>query len=104
MIDLKDIISLLGILIVNGIAIATAFTKLNIKIAENSKDILAIRADIEEHKVNNKVDLKEFKEVVLRDRLENKEDHQRVIDSISKLADLVSDLRVEIFKSIKSKK
>ena len=48
-IGLGDLVSMLGIILVNGVALASSFTKLNIRISENSKD-----TNIEEHKKTNK--------------------------------------------------
>ena len=39
-IGLGDLISMLGIILVNGVALASSFTKLNIRISENSKEKL----------------------------------------------------------------
>ena len=45
MIELKDLISILGLLIANGIALAGVFTKLNIKITEIYRDVVSVKAD-----------------------------------------------------------
>ena len=98
MIELKDMISLLGLLIANGIALAGVFTKLNIKITEIYRDVVSVKADLEEHKNNNKLDLKEFKETILRDKVESKSDHDKIVIALSEIATSISDLRVDIAK------
>lgn len=98
MIELKDLISLLGLLVANGIALAGVFTKLNIKISEIYRDVLAMKADLEEHKNSNRIDLKEFKETILRDKVESKSDHNKIVATLSEIATSIADLRVDIAK------
>ena len=101
--ELKDLIAILGILLANGAALATAFTKLNIKIAGLSRDYISLKADVEEYKVSSKSDLKEFKEIVLRDKIDNKEDHQRIVSELGVVNKSISDMRVDIIKAIQEK-
>ena len=98
MIELKDLISILGLLIANGIALAGVFTKLNIKITEIYRDVVSVKADLEEHKNNNKFDLKEFKEAILRDKVETKSDHDKIVATLLEIATSIADVRVDIAK------
>lgn len=98
MIELKDLISLLGLLVANGIALAGVFTKLNIKISEIYRDVLSMKAELEEHKNSNRMDLKEFKETILRDKVESKSDHNKIVVTLSEIATSIADLRVDIAK------
>ena len=97
-IGLGDLVSMLGIILVNGVALASSFTKLNIRISENSKDILAIQTDIEEHKRTNKSDLQDFRTVITAERLENKNELDKISIAISNVISSISDLRVDIAK------
>ena len=97
-IGLGDLVSMLGIILVNGVALASSFTKLNIRISENSKDILAIQTDIEEHKRTNKSDLHDFRTVITAERLENKNELDKISIAISNVISSISDLRVDIAK------
>lgn len=102
--SIQDVFAFASLLLVNGVTIATAFTRLNIKIAETQKDVLAIKADIDEHKSTNKDDIKDIKESVLRDSIENKKDHQRVVDSVSALSDVINDMKIEIVRAVSGTK
>ena len=102
--DIQDILAFASLILVNGVTIATAFTRLNIRIAETQRDVLSIKADLDEHKSSNKCDIKDIKESVLRDSIENKKDHQRVVDSVSTLANSINDMKVEIVKAVSGSK
>lgn len=97
-IGLGDLVSMLGIILVNGVALASSFTKLNIRISENSKDILAIQTDIEEHKKTNKSELQDFRTAMTAERLENKSELDKISIAISNVISSISDLRVDIAK------
>lgn len=104
MIELKDIITILSILLANGIALATAFTRLNIRIAEIAQDQNSLRAKIDEHTYHNRVDLKEIKEAAGKDRDTSRIDYMNVMKEIASLNKNVSDLRVDIVKAMKNVK
>lgn len=103
MIELADMISVLGAVIANGIVIAAAYTKLNIRIAEVNKDMLSLRAEMQEHKQQNKEDLKETKQIATEEKRANKEDHQLIVAEISKLSDAVYAFKLDIIGAFKSK-
>ena len=96
-------VSVIGLLVTNGAALAAVFTNLNIKIAENATDILSIKNDIEEHKAKNKDDLKELKDAILRDKVDNREDHSKIVADLALINKNIADLRVDIIKAIKGK-
>ena len=96
--NISDLISLFGLIIVNGISLAGVFTKLNIRISENSKDILAIRSDMEEHKTINRSELNDFRLSMSAERLENKSELDKISIAISNVISSISDLRVDIAK------
>lgn len=72
------IIVLVGYLIV-GI---TAFVTLNIKVAENKKDIETVKLELLSFKNDMKDTINEIKQDVRANRDENKEDHEILLDKI----------------------
>ena len=54
--------------------------------------------DFGEHKNSNRIDLKEFKETILRDKVESKSDHNKIVATLSEIATSIADLRVDIAK------
>ena len=93
-IGLGDLVSMLGIILVNGVALASSFTKLNIRISENSKDILAIQTDIEEHKRTNKCDLQDFRTAMTAERLENKNELDKISIELAEFYNLSLDVKL----------
>ena len=73
------IIVLVGYLIV-GI---TAFVTLNIKVAENKKDIETVKLELLSFKNDMKDTINEIKQDVRANRDENKEDHEILLDKIT---------------------
>jgi hypothetical protein len=94
------ILAAAGIILANAATIATVFINLNVKIAENAKDILALKNDIEEHKLKNKDDIKDLKEIILRDKADNRDDHKAILLEVAALVKNLSDFKVEIIKAI----
>ena len=72
------IIVLVGYLVV-GI---TAFVTLNIKVAENKKDIETVKLELLSFKNDMKDTINEIKQDVRANRDENKEDHEILLDKI----------------------
>lgn len=103
MLEASQIISLSALIITNAAALIAVFVKLNVKIAEIAKDYISIKSDFEEHKLKNKEDIMELKQIALRDRIDNKDDHQRIVDELNHVNKSISDLRVDIIKAIKNK-
>jgi len=99
MLELREIIALLGVLMANGIALATAFTKLNIRIAEVVRDQLALKAKFEDHAGDNKDDIREIKAIASNDRNENRADHADIVRELAVVNKNISDLRVDIVKT-----
>lgn len=75
------IIVLVGYLVV-GI---TAFVTLNIKVAENKKDIETVKLELLSFKNDMKDTINEIKQDVRANRDENKEDHEILLDKITML-------------------
>ena len=103
MIELADMIAVLGAVIANGIVIAASFTRLNIRITEVNRDMLSLRAEMQEHKQQNKEDLKETKQIAIEEKRANKEDHQVIVAEISKLSDAMYTFKLDIIGAFKSK-
>lgn len=101
---IQEVLGLLALLLANGTALAATFTKLNIRVSENAKDILAIRSSISEHKDVNKIDMMELKGSMLRETINTKEDHKRVMEMLTKLGDTIIELKIELVKAIKTHK
>ena len=99
MLELREIIALLGVLIANGIALATSFTRLNIRIAEVTRDQLALKAKFEDHVGDNKEDIREVKTIAANDRVENRADHADIVRELAVVNKNISDLRVDIVKT-----
>ena len=87
---------IVGIALVNIGGLLTVFTNLNVKITETAKDILSLRNDMEEHKNKNRDDIREIKEIVYRDRNENREDHSALMSEIGTIAKNISDLKTDL--------
>ena len=87
---------IVGIALVNIGGLLTVFTNLNVKITETAKDILSLRNDMEEHKNKNRDDIREIKEIVYRDRKENREDHSSLMIEIGAIAKNISDLKTDL--------
>jgi hypothetical protein len=98
------VIATVGILLANAAAIASVFINLNVKIAENAKDLLSLKNDMEEHKTKNRDDIKELKELMLRDKAENRDDHKAIIIDLATLSKNFSDFRVELIRLIQKQK
>jgi hypothetical protein len=94
------LISVITIIVGNGVALAGIFINLNVKIAEGARDNLALKLDLEEHKMKNKDDIKELKEIIMRDKADNRDDHKAIIAEVSSLAKNLADFKVEIIKAI----
>lgn len=92
----SEIIMIVGIALVNIGGLLTVFTNLNVKITETAKDILSLRNDMEEHKNKNRDDIREIKEIVYRDRNENREDHNSLMMEIGAIAKNISDLKTDL--------
>jgi hypothetical protein len=103
MFELKDVLTILSILIANGAVLATAFTKLNIRIAEIAQDQNALKAKMDSHIYDNKSEIKEVKDSATKDRDGQKVDTANVMKEIAVLNRNISDLRVEIVKAMKTK-
>ena len=98
--SIENVFAFMSLILVNFGAISTAWVRLNIKIAEIQKDVLSIRADMDEHKLSNKDDIKEIKDSVLRDSIDNKSDHQRMIDSINDMKEALTETKLDIIKAL----
>lgn len=98
--SIENVFAFTSLILVNFGAISTAWVRLNIKIAEIQKDVLSIRADMDEHKLSNKDDIKEIKDSVLRDSIDNKSDHQRMIDSINDMKEALTETKLDIIKAL----
>lgn len=94
----SNIIALGSVLIGYLIMGITAFVKLNIKNTENAKDILALRNEFNEHKVTNREDFEEIKDILKQDKEDSKQDHREIMAEISKLNVVVSQMRGEMNK------
>jgi hypothetical protein len=94
------LLAALGILIANAAAIGTVFINLNVKIAENAKDLLSIKSDMEEHKVKNTDDIKELKDITMRDKQENRMDHKEIMNLLGAMTNSFYDFKLEILKAI----
>jgi len=103
MIELADMIAILSAVIANGIVIAAAYTKLNIRITEVNRDMLSFRAEMQEHKIQNKEDLKETKAIAIEEKRANKEDHQIIVSEISKLSEAVYSVKLDIIGALKAR-
>ena len=103
MIEIDNLIALISLIVANGLAIGGVFLRLNIKIASLSGDYISLKNDIEEHKISTKSDLKEFKDIVLRDKVDNRDDHQRMVNELNSINKSISDMRVDVIKAIKDK-
>ena len=103
MIEIDNLIALISLIVANGLAIGGVFLRLNIKIASLSRDYISLKNDIEEHKLSTKSDLKEFKDIVLRDKVDNRDDHQRMVNELNSINKSISDMRVDVIKAIKDK-
>jgi len=91
----SNIIAIGSVLIGYLIMGITAFIKLNIKNTENAKDILALRNEFNDHKVTNRDDFDEIKEILKQDRDDSRKDHREIMAEISKLNVVVSQMRGE---------
>jgi hypothetical protein len=102
--ETKDLITL-GVLLVTWLGgLATIYTNFNVRIAEIIKDVLAIRRDMEDHKMVNKLEIKEIKDMMQSDKMDNREDHLRILETLNKLSSSIADLRVDLAKNTKTKK
>lgn len=100
MMEITEILSMATIIVANAAAIATIFINLNVKIAENAKDLLSLKNDIEEHKSDNREDIRELKELILRDKVENRDDHKSIIVEIVSMSKGLSDFKMDIIRAI----
>ena len=102
--ETKDVITLVVLLLTWGAGLATIYTNFNVRITEIIKDVLAIKKDIEEHKIVNKTEVKELKDMMQSDRMDNREDYLRILETLNKLSASIADLRVDLAKNTKQKK
>ena len=102
--ETKDLITLAIILLTWGGGLATIYTNFNVRIAEIIKDVLAIKRDMEDHKIVNKIEVKELKDMMQSDKMDNREDHLRILETLNKLSSVISDLRVDFAKNAKQTK
>jgi len=100
---LTEIFTLSGIILANAGAITMVFTKLNIKIAEIATEVLALKKDMEEHKEKNRDDIKEIKDIVSRDRAENREDHNRLMAETNSINKNINEFKIDLIKIINKK-
>jgi uncharacterized protein YPO0396 len=99
-----DVIGIAAILITNASAVIGVFISLSVKIAENAKDLLALKNDMESHKSENKEDVKELKDLILRDKVENRDDHKAIICEVGALSKNLSDFKIELLRVIQKSK
>jgi len=96
--DPAVILSAIGILIFNASAIAGVFISLNVKIAETAKDVLSLRNDMEEHKLKNKDDINELKDIMIRDKADNRDDHKAMMLELAAMSKSLADFKLELIK------
>lgn len=84
-----------------AITIIGFYIKLNVKIAEIVKDQLSMRKDFDEHKIINKEDRAAFIEQLEIYRKENRDDHGKLFNEVSKMTSAVNDFKVEVIKNMK---
>ncbi len=94
--DTDQIIAIASMVIGFSSALITIYVKVNVRLAELNKDMLSMKRDMDEHKVTNRSDIKEIKEIISRDKLDNKENYLIIIESLSKLKDAMTDLKVQM--------
>jgi hypothetical protein len=52
----------------------------------------------------NKLEIKEIKDMMQSDKMDNREDHLRILETLNKLSSSIADLRVDLAKNTKTKK
>lgn len=80
-----NVITIIIVLVGYLIAGITAFVTLNIKVAENKKDIETVKLELLSFKNDMKDTINEIKQDVRANRDENKEDHEILLDKITML-------------------
>ena len=83
-------------------ALLGMYINLSSKIADNTKDILNMRKDFEEHKINNDKVFIELKELLKDDRERNRNGHEKIMDLVAALKDSLNSVKIEIIKTIKA--
>jgi hypothetical protein len=89
--------------------IISIYVKLNIKIVEIAKDVIAQKKEFEAHKLNDKEtmealklsykeNLEEIKQVFKDYKEENKKDHDEMGTELLNISKNINDFKVELFK------
>ena len=89
----SDVIAIIAISIPTLGTFVYYYTKLNVKIAEISKEQLSMRKEFEDHKSNNKEDFQSFKEEAVMYRKENREDHQEIMKAVTEMGKHMSEIK-----------
>lgn len=75
-----------------------AYIKLNIKITEISKDIMAQKKELEEHKISNKDSFDEIKTLFKEYKEENRSDHISMKSDLSEINNSINNFKFDVFK------
>jgi len=99
---LLESIALASFIIVNLGSLIGTYVTLSTRIADNTKDILTMRKDFEEHKIGNDRIFTEIKELLKDDRERNHDGHEKILDMVNSLKDSLNGIKIEIIKTIKA--
>lgn len=103
MIEFKDLLMVISLIITNGVALATYGAKVNMKISALERDLASTRDRLNDHSNSNWHDIKELKAAATKDRDDNKVDYANMMKEIAILNKNISDLRVDVVKAMGQK-
>ncbi len=83
-------------------ALLGMYINLSSKIADNTKDILNMRKDFEEHKINNDKYFIEIKGLLKDDRERNHNGHEKILAMVDLLKESLNSVKIEIIRTIKA--
>ncbi len=89
-------------LIVHISALIGIYINLSSKIADNTKDILNMRKDFEEHKVHNDRDFIEIKDLLKDESEKSTKGYEKILDMVDLLKESLNAVKIEIIKTIKA--
>lgn len=98
-----NIIAIVSLALVYLGAGLAAYLTLNVKIAEHSKDIASTKKEMEEHKLNNKEQFEELKQLLKDDRVDNRRDHETIMKGLADMNKTVSDFKTELITVMRPK-
>lgn len=86
------------------IAIIGVFEKLSVKNTENTKDILSLRKEFDEYRVDTRANFDEVKQSVKDERQENRHDHEQIMDAISQQSEKFDTFKNEVINGLRRKR